>query len=112
MELIKVLNSGNTYSLASHRRPKSQTHRFTLDIVNDILSAVVNIPPIEHRHKTRISYATNLTYITTAHYLDGMIASGLIENKEGFFRITKKGKRYQKVYSEIQECIQPISHYT
>ena len=69
--------------VAKHRKKRTK-----YEIVHDILENCQN-----GAKKTWVMYRANLSYDLTTNYLNDLAKRGLIENKDGLYYITDKGKQ-------------------
>ena len=72
--------------------------RSKYEIVHDILDQCQN-----GAKKTWIMYRANLSYDLTTNYLNDLVKRGLVENREGLFYITDKGKQLLEVLKAWKE---------
>ncbi|PSN84003.1 hypothetical protein B9Q02_09955 [Candidatus Marsarchaeota G1 archaeon BE_D] len=79
-------------------RIKKSKRRDGVKIIRDILEIAW-----EGSRKTRIMFQANLNPRLLKKYLDFCLKHGLLEEVEGKYYTTEKGKKYIKLYSEIAE---------
>ena len=87
--------------------------RSKYEIVHDILSNCQN-----GAKKTWVMYRANLSYDLTTNYINELMKNGLIENRDGIYVTTEKGKqllelleRWMKVNSESTALLNQIKQY-
>ena len=81
-------------SQVAHQRRK----RSRYEIVHDILDQCQN-----GAKKTWVMYRANLSYDLATNYLNDLVKRGLVENREGMFYITDKGKQLLEVLKAWKE---------
>ena len=77
---------------------RQRKKRSRYEIVHDILDQCQN-----GAKKTWVMYRANLSYDLTTNYLNDLVKRGLIENKEGLYYITDKGKQLLEVLKAWKE---------
>lgn len=87
--------------------------RSKYEIIHDILSNCQN-----GAKKTWVMYRANLSYDLTTNYMNELMKNGLIENRDGIFITTEKGKqllelleRWMKINSESTALLNQIKQY-
>ena len=81
-------------SQVAHQRRK----RSKYEIVHDILDQCQN-----GAKKTWVMYRANLSYDLATNYLSELVKRGLIENREGMYYITDKGRQLLEVLKAWKE---------
>lgn len=83
-------------------RIKVKSNRSRLEIIHDLLF-VVNESKVGVR-KTRIMYRGNLSDEQLKKYMNLLIINKFIEcNPEGIWKITRKGKKWFRLYEELMK---------
>lgn len=77
---------------------RQRKKRSRYEIVHDILDQCQN-----GAKKTWVMYRANLSYDLTTNYLNDLVKRGLIENREGLYYITDKGKQLLEVLKAWKE---------
>ena len=102
-------------SLLLVRSSKPITYRSKFEIVNDILSAVLESPVIKRRHRTTIGHAIGLAHWLTVKYLKILVDQDLLRISHGngaygHYEITPKGIRYLQAFAEIEDDLSPVNN--
>ena len=77
---------------------KQRRKRSKYEIVHDILDQCQN-----GAKKTWVMYRANLSYELATNYLSELVKRGLIENREGLYYITDKGRQLLEVLKAWKE---------
>ena len=72
--------------------------RSRYEIVAEILEQCQN-----GARKTWVMYRANLSYDLTTNYLNNLVKAGLLENRDGLYYITDKGRQLLELLKEWRE---------
>lgn len=84
---------------------KKRNHREELEIVKDILEAVLLSDGLT---KTFIMYGANLNYKSLTKYLDKLLRAELLRKGGRKYYLTEKGKVFLKLYREYHEILKEL----
>lgn len=79
---------------------KYKVRRSRMDIIADILSVAM-----EETKKTQIVYKANLNFRRVEGYLHYLLDRGLIENTDGGYKTTEKGKEFLSDYQKMKRLL-------
>jgi len=95
------------YSKGKVMRRHDEVNRTLYDIVYDMLFAISQSK--KGLRRTRIMYYANLSHDQLKKYLDILLLNGFIEDHEGFYQITNKGRSYMREYRILKGRLKRIS---
>ena len=85
------------------------------DIIKDILGIVSSTQPLfrTRRSQTSIGHDAKLTHPQTTKYLEGLVATGLLNLTDSrpfsYFEVTNKGRRCLKLFIELEDDLRPAT---
>jgi predicted transcriptional regulator len=86
--------------IRDRRKDSFKVRRSRMDIIADILSVAR-----EERKKTQIVYRANLNFRRVEGYLHYLLDRGLIENTDGGYKTTEKGKEFLSDYQKMKRLL-------
>lgn len=73
----------------------------------DRIEIIVNILHVaDGAKKTQIMYKANLSFTQLKDYLSFLLKTNLLEDNEGVYSVTQKGKLFFKKYVKLNELLQ------